>query len=83
MKDFGDLDALPYEVYTPDQFFCLVDDGAPDSVREVCRDQIAYWNRRKRDGKKVKPLADALREAGCPEFATHVKTHVIVLSGRR
>ncbi|MGK4593197.1 hypothetical protein [Amycolatopsis sp. w19] len=30
-----DPDSLPYEVYTPDEFFVLVDDSSPQLVREV------------------------------------------------
>lgn len=82
-QDFGDPDLLPYELYTPDQFFCLVDDGAPDAVGEVCRKQVDYWNARKRAGKPVKPLAVALQAAGCSSFARRVKKHLITLSGTR
>ncbi|WP_166805971.1 PIN domain-containing protein [Cryobacterium sp. TMT1-3] len=39
-SDFGNPDLLPYEIYTPDEFFLLVDDGAQDSVRRVTKAQL-------------------------------------------
>ena len=80
-SDFGDPDLLPYDIYSADEFLCLVDDGAPANVRDVTQMQNAYWQTRKNEGKPAKGLVDALIDAGCPEFAARVQEHLIVLSG--
>lgn len=67
-----DPDALPYEVYTPDEFFVLVDDNAPQIVADVTRDQADYWMRH-RTGRV--DLADKLHNADCPNFAQRVRHH--------
>jgi hypothetical protein len=82
VRDFGDPDALPYELCTPDAFFCLIDDGAAAYVREVTRTQVAYWASR-RDKQKAIGLDQALVDAGCPEFAVRVQKHLRTLSGVR
>lgn len=82
-RDFGDPDELPYEIYLPDEFFCLVDDGATEQVREVTREQNRYWQRKKSEGRTVKSLDVALRDAGCPAFADRVQKHLQVLAGPR
>ena len=79
--DFGDPDLLPYEIYTPDEFFLLVDDGAQDSVRRVTMAQLKYWNAKRARGHSVKPLPGALIDAGCPIFAARVSGHVRFLAG--
>lgn len=67
-----DLDALPYEVHSPDSFLTLVDDSSPRRVRAVTAQQEKYWS-----GKpNAKTLADALRDAGCPTFAQRVLKHL-------
>lgn len=71
-----DPDALPYEVCTPDDFFVLVDDNAPQVVADVTRDQAEYWMCRTQ---RV-DLADKLHEAGCPNFARRVRHHQTQLS---
>ncbi|MFB8387489.1 PIN domain-containing protein [Microbacterium sp. NPDC055910] len=81
-RDFGDPDLLQYEIYRPDQFFCLVDDGADACVRRVTMEQVNYWKRQRERGRSTKPLADALRDAGCPTFATRVSRHLRVLGGQ-
>ncbi|BCW56792.1 MULTISPECIES: PIN domain-containing protein [Micrococcaceae] len=53
-----------YEVYTCDNFFLEVECSAPDVVKRVVEMQAVYWSRR--NGKQ---LPDALRDAGCSEFA--------------
>lgn len=80
-SDFGDTDLLPYDIYTADEFLCLVDDGAPANVRAVTQEQNAYWQTRKNDGRHAKGLVEALIDAGCPDFATRVRRHLRVLSG--
>ena len=74
-RDFGDTDELPYEIYAPDDFFVLVDDGAPDAVRRVVMEQIRYWAAQRRRGRSIRGLEEALIRAGCPEFAARVTTH--------
>ncbi len=58
-------DALPYDVFTPDEFFCLISDSQPSAVHEVTRCQVRYWL--DRDGEV--DLARRLVEAQCPRFA--------------
>lgn len=59
-----DGDRLPFEICTPDEFLCLMDDAAPAAVREVARRRAAG------------PLADALLAAGCPAFAERVASYL-------
>lgn len=66
------LDKLPYEVHTPDEFFRLVDDSAPHHVRAVAQKQNEHWKARPHP----KTLPDALRDAGCNEFAERVRMHL-------
>lgn len=70
--DDAALDALPYEVQTPDSFFLLVDDASGAAVREVTRQQLDYWYSTKGEA----DLAKHLRGAGCPEFARRIADHV-------
>lgn len=57
-------DDTHYEVYSCDEFFLEVGRSAPDVVKRVVEKQAAYWS--KRGGKQ---LPDALRDAGCGDFA--------------
>lgn len=70
--DLGVADQLPYEVYTPDDFFLLIDQSAPHVVKSVTSDQQAYWQAR---GGRCN-LPRSLTEAGCPEFADRVRGHL-------
>jgi hypothetical protein len=79
--DFGDPDLLPYDLYTPDQFFCLVNGSGAFIVRDATSFQNAYWQRRRDEGDSVKGLSEALQDAGCPDFAAIVAEHLYVLSG--
>ena len=81
IKDFGDPDLLPYDLYTPDEFFCLVESSHLFVVREVTRTQNTYWQSRRAKGDSVTGLAEALEKAGCPKFAAIVAEHLRVLSG--
>ena len=85
VKDFGDPDSLPYDLYSPDEFFCLIYENAPDAVRAVALEQIRYWRRRAEvsRGAKSKGLAEALADAGCHEFAQRVRESLEFLSGVR
>jgi hypothetical protein len=82
VADFGDPGLLPYDLYTPDQFFVLINQNKPEAVREVTRAQAKYWharNQREKDREPIR-LADALRRAGCPTFADEVSIHLRVLA---
>lgn len=79
--DFGEPDALPYELYTADDFFCLVDDGASNHVLGVTRTQNQYWQNRRAAGQQTKSLDAALLDAGCPDFADRVQGHLRTLAG--
>lgn len=61
------LDGTHYAVYSSDEFFMDIWRQAPDAVMRVVEMQAAYWS--KRNGKQ---LPDALRDAGCWEFADMV-----------
>jgi hypothetical protein len=80
-KDFGDPDLLPYDLYTPDEFFCLVESSSLFSVREATLFQNEYWQDRRDRGDHVKSLAQALEDAGCPVFAAIVAEHLRALAG--
>jgi hypothetical protein len=69
-RDLANL--LPYEVYGPDDFFLMVDDSAPDLVREAADAQLRYYRWRLGSA----DLCDALHAAGCPRFAERVRRHL-------
>lgn len=73
-----DADLLPYEPFTPDDFFILLDDSQPKFVREMTQRQINFWVNR-----GVAPnLEQHLRKAGCPQFAARVASHIADLGGK-
>lgn len=80
-RDFGDLDELPYEILTPDELFCKIDDDAPHFVRNVTREQNAFWSGRRNSDASIKSLEQALVDAGCPKFALRVRARLRELSG--
>lgn len=67
-----DPDELPYEIHTPDEFFMLVDQCAPEIVREVTARQLKYFMRRHEEV----DLPDRLRRAEAPRFAARVAEHL-------
>lgn len=67
-----ELDELPYEVLTADQFLILVDDSSPTIVRQVTRQQFDYFRTRR----EAFSLPAALERAGAPEFAERVRQHL-------
>lgn len=77
----ADADSLPYSVYTPDEFFVLIDDSTPMSVQRVTENQRRYWADVAANGKTTKALAGALIDSGCPDFAVRVHGHLRTLSG--
>lgn len=80
-RDFGEAELLSYDLYTPDEFFCLVNSSSPFTVRRVARIQNEYWQGRRDNGDRAKTLASALQDAGCPKFAAIVAGHLQVLVG--
>lgn len=78
-KGFEESDLAPYEVYSCDDFFCLIDDAVPDRVRAVAMRQLKYWNAQPHR----KGLKQALIDAGCPDFAERVEGHLRLASGVR
>lgn len=71
-----DPDALPYEVHSADSFLMLLAENAGRAVDAVAMRQIEYWSQR--EGSKR--LSEALRDAGCVDFARCVDTHLQRLS---
>ncbi|MFC8526495.1 PIN domain-containing protein [Nocardia sp. NPDC057227] len=68
---FDGVDDLPYEVYSADDFFQLVDDSAPQLVQRVMEEQLRYWV--PRNGKS---LPEALRSALAPRFAERIRVYL-------
>ena len=68
----SDRRALPYEPIHPDQFFVLVDDSSPPVVRRVTSQQAEYFVAMRGEDH----LPQALRAAGCPNFADRVAEHL-------
>ena len=64
-------DQLEYEIYTPDEFFVLVDDSSPSLVRATAQRQIEYFGVNRKNPNY--DLAGALIRSGCPDFADRVK----------
>ncbi|GAB3716534.1 hypothetical protein GCM10028815_34690 [Mariniluteicoccus flavus] len=65
------VDERPYDVYTADDFFCLVAKSAPQTVASVAIDQIRHHL--SRPGVESVDLVDKLRKADCPHFAEQVR----------
>lgn len=74
-------DSLSYEVYTPDELFCLIADSAPQVVRNVAVEQIAYWASKSEQDGRQRSLVERLGAAGCPQFAVYVQTQIKQLAG--
>lgn len=73
-REIADADVLPFELSTPDDFLCLVDDLAGAAVRNVALEQA-----RRGGGAApgaVEPLTHALIAAGCPGFTERVRAHL-------
>lgn len=73
-REIAGADLLPFELATPDEFLCVVDDLAGAAVRNVALEQAG------RDGADTpgaaEPLTHALIAAGCPGFAERVRAHL-------
>lgn len=83
VSDFPYPDQLPYDLYTPDEFFCLIYENDPTTVRNVTRKQAVYWGKRQKMNPEIAPktLAEALLAAGCPEFSKVVGDCIKFVSG--
>lgn len=79
VADFSDSDELPYEVWTPDDFFVLVNESSPTLVALCVDKQIQYWGRKREDV----DLVAMLQRADCPEFADVVLGHLRRIAHRR
>jgi len=66
------FDELPYEVHSPDSFFCLLDDSAPGAVEAVTQTQFGYW----RIQSHRFDLCAHLAAAGAPRFAERVRRYL-------
>lgn len=64
---------LPYLVRSADEFFVFLDDVVPEAVTVVTARQVDYWTRRGGNG----DLAEHLRVADCPSFASRVSTRSV------
>lgn len=69
---------LPYEVWSADDFFVLVDDSAPHIVERVTKKQVLYWSTNNPEGGR---LVQKLEESGCPNFAGRINRHMRALAG--
>ena len=78
---FAPTDTDPYEVYSCDEFFSLIDDSAPHLVRRTVHTVNQYWS--KQSSGRRKTLVRALEDADCPTFAPRVHQHLKALSGAR
>lgn len=74
---------LPYELMHPDDFFVLIDDSAPHVVKSVTSKQLNFWTERHSgsDKNRRSHLVEALKQAGCPNFALRVQGHLRSLAG--
>ncbi|WP_459955372.1 hypothetical protein [Nocardia sp. IFM 10818] len=73
-KHFRNMDEVPYEIYTADEFFELVDDSAPHAVLAVTKQQLVYHLGKSSDGGVSLP--ELLKKAGAPLFAERVRVHL-------
>lgn len=77
--DLGDTaDEFPYEIWSADEFFVLVDDSAPHLVERVTELQVRHWNKAPESAGRI---VEKLVNSGCPEFADRVVRHLRSLSG--
>lgn len=76
-----DTDALPYEVYTPDDFLMLANEQSRERVLMATRENLKFYQKALNRSADTKPLADALKASGCPKFAEVVTENLILLSG--
>lgn len=75
-RDFAD-EGAPYEVLTPDEFLCLVDDATPALVAQAARRMCRFWLERIQEV----DLPGSLRRAMCPHFAERVRQRLLENGG--
>ncbi|MFT4127273.1 MAG: hypothetical protein QM662_13725 [Gordonia sp. (in: high G+C Gram-positive bacteria)] len=68
-----EADEWPFEVHAPDSFFDLVHQSSSRLVQEVTKDEYLYWMSKPGSHR---PLSEALRLAGAPEFAERVAGYI-------
>lgn len=74
-SDFSaDHASEPYRIMTPDAFFASLALSHPDVIARALDGQLMYY--RKID-RPVSGMADALRRAGCPQFADIVSEKLV------
>lgn len=81
ISDFeGFADSVEFEILTPDDMLCLIEQRRPDAVSAATKKQCNYWS--KREGSKS--LHDALVDSGAPNFAQGIRKRLSqwALSGR-
>lgn len=59
-----------FEIFTPDEMLCLINERRPDAVAAATKKQLSYWAGRSSN----KSLPQALMDAGAPDFAEQVKS---------
>ncbi len=65
-----------YDVISPDDFFILTTDSNPHCLLPIVKTQFRYWSQKPGHAQ----LDDALRRAGCPEFAQRVRWALVQLA---
>ncbi|MDQ7876949.1 hypothetical protein Q9R08_03075 [Microbacterium sp. QXD-8] len=73
-RESADTDHLPFELSTPDEFLCVVDDLAGAAVRNLGLELVRRGGADARSA--VGPLTHALSAAGCPAFAGRVRARL-------
>ncbi|WP_202878800.1 PIN domain-containing protein [Ornithinimicrobium ciconiae] len=79
VDDFVSSDELPYEVWTPDDFFVLVNESSPSLIASCVEKQIQYWSRKREDV----DLVEMLQRAHCPKFADVILGHLRDIAHQR
>lgn len=69
--DFGN-GTQHYEVISADDFYVLVAKSNPKCLGPIIAEQLAYWSKKP----EFHQLDDALRRAGCPQFAEVVRNAI-------
>lgn len=73
------IDEVEFEIHTPDDILCLIDERRSDAVNAATKRQVDYWAQR-----SGKPLHEALIDADAPLFAQRTKNRISrwALSGK-
>lgn len=73
------LDALPYSVYTADDFFCSLAEESAIYLDQAVTCELHYWSHKYPEGGF--DLQQSLAQAGCPKFGYLVKRALMRKSG--